>query len=115
MTMLVIDKKKEIAILKSMGMRSRVVARLFVYAGLTIGAVGTVFGLALGLLVCRVVRDYGYHLDPKIYLIDQLPVRVNPLELLMTVGITLAICLGATIYPALKAASMRPVDGLRYE
>lgn len=115
MTMLVIDKTKEIAILKSMGMRSLNVARLFQLAGLTIGAVGTACGIGLGLLCCAVVERYGYHLDAKVYLIDKLPVQVNASELVMTAAITLAICFLATIYPSLKAAALRPVDGLRYE
>jgi lipoprotein-releasing system permease protein len=115
LTMLVIDKTREIAILKSMGMRSTGVARVFQTAGLTIGIVGTVFGLLVGLLVCGVVERYGYALDPKVYLIDRLPVRVSGEELLLTAAITLAICFVATIYPSLKAATLRPVDGLRYE
>ena len=115
LTMLVIDKTKEIAILKSMGMRSAGVARVFQMAGLTIGCVGTLFGLAVGLLVCKVVERYGYALDPKVYLIDRLPVRINGDELVLTAAITLAICFVATIYPSLKAAWLRPVDGLRYE
>jgi lipoprotein-releasing system permease protein len=62
-----------------------------------------------------VVERYGYALDPKVYLIDRLPVRINPDEVALTVAITLAICFVATIYPALKAAFMEPVEGLRYE
>lgn len=115
MTMLVIDKTKEIAILKSMGMRSARIATVFITAGLIIGAVGTTAGLGLGLLVCLVVERFGYHLDPKVYLIDKLPVQINADELVLTVVITLAVCFLATLYPALKAAAMRPVDGLRYE
>jgi lipoprotein-releasing system permease protein len=115
MTMLVIDKTKEIAILKSMGMRATRIAGVFVLAGLIIGSVGIAAGLALGLLVCRVVERYGYHLDPKVYLIDKLPVEINAGELVLTAGITLAICFIATVYPSLKAALLRPVDGLRYE
>lgn len=115
MTMLVIDKTKEIAILKSMGMRSAGIAGVFQIAGLTIGGIGTAAGLALGLLLCAVVRHYGYHLDARVYLIDELPVQVQLSELALTAGITLAICFLATVYPSLKAAFLRPVDGLRYE
>jgi lipoprotein-releasing system permease protein len=115
MTMLVIDKTKEIAILKSMGMRAAAIARVFQIAGLTIGSVGTAAGVALGLLCCKVVERYGYALDAKVYLIDRLPVQINPDEIALTVAITLAICLIATIYPATKAALLAPVEGLRYE
>jgi lipoprotein-releasing system permease protein len=115
MTMLVIDKTKEIAILKSMGMRAGSIARLFQVAGLTIGGIGTAAGIGLGLLLCLVVRRYGYQLDARVYLIDELPVQIQASELALTAGITLAICFLATIYPALKAAFLKPVDGLRYE
>ena len=115
MTMLVIGKAKEIAILKSMGMRSAGVARVFQTAGLLIGLAGTSGGLAIGLTTIAVLRRYGYQLDPHVYLIDRLPVKVNVEELVMTACITLAICLLATLYPAIKAARLPPVEGLRYE
>ncbi len=115
MTMLVIGKAKEIAILKSMGMRSAGVARVFQAAGVMMGLIGTACGLAIGLITIAVLRRYDYQLDPHVYLIDRLPVKVNGDELIMTVCITLAISLLATLYPALKAARLPPVEGLRYE
>jgi lipoprotein-releasing system permease protein len=115
MTMLVIGKAKEIAILKSMGMRATGVARVFQTAGLLIGVIGTSCGLVVGLTTIAILRRYHYQLDPHVYLIDQLPVKVNVDELVMTACITLAICLLATLYPAVKAARLPPVEGLRYE
>lgn len=115
LTMLVIDKSQEIAILKSMGMRSSAVARVFQAAGLTVGALGVVAGIAHGLILCVLMRHYQYQLDPRVYLIDHLPVRIDVGDILLTALITLAICLVATIYPAARAASLRPVEGLRYE
>jgi lipoprotein-releasing system permease protein len=115
MTMLVIGKAKEIAILKSMGMRSVGVARVFCTAGVLIGVIGTACGLVVGLTTIAILRRYNYQLDPHVYLIDQLPVKVNVDELVMTACITLAICLVATLYPAIRAARLPPVEGLRYE
>jgi len=115
MTMMVIGKAKEIAILKSMGMRGTGVARVFSAAGVLIGLIGTGCGLAVGLTTIAILRRYRYQLDPHVYLIDQLPVKVNVDELVMTACITLAICLLATLYPAIKAARLPPVEGLRYE
>jgi lipoprotein-releasing system permease protein len=115
LTMLVIDKTKEVAIFKAMGMRSSGVARIFQVVGITIGTVGISGGVLLGLLVCLVVERYGYALDPKVYLIDKLPVQIRPEEIVLVAGITLGICFLATIYPSLKAARSKPVDGLRYE
>ena len=115
MTMLVIGKAQEIAILKSMGMRAAGVARVFQTAGVLIGLIGTACGLAIGLTTIAVLRRYDYQLDPHVYLIDRLPVKVNADELVLTACITLAICLLATLHPALRAARLPPVEGLRYE
>jgi lipoprotein-releasing system permease protein len=115
MTLLVIGKTKEIAILKSMGMRSAGVARLFQAAGLVMGGLGVVGGLGVGTATVWVLRRYHYPLDPHVYLIDQLPVKVNLDEVIFTVCVTLAICFAATLVPALRAARLEPVEGLRYE
>ena len=115
LTMMVIDKTREIAILKSMGGTSASIARVFRVVGLIIGSVGTVLGLAIGLALCNVVSNYGYHLDPKVYLIDRLPISVNPYEVLLVAGITMLISISATLFPSAKASSLRPVEGLRYD
>jgi lipoprotein-releasing system permease protein len=115
LTMMVTDKIKATAILKSMGASSGGISWIWQTVGLTIGGVGTALGLGLGLLLCLVLARYGFPLDPKVYLIDRLPIQVDPYEVALVGGITLAICAIATLYPALKASSLRPVDGLRYE
>jgi lipoprotein-releasing system permease protein len=115
LTMMVIDKTREIAILKSMGASSSGIARLFQVVGLAIGGVGTVFGLAIGLTLCEVVERYNYRLDPKVYLIDRLPISVNPSEVAMVAVITMVISAVATLFPATKASSLTPVEGLRYD
>ncbi len=115
LTMMVLDKTKEIAILKSMGASSRGVAGMFQVVGMTIGGIGTALGLGLGVLLCDVVAHYGYPLDPKVYLIDRLPIHVDPIEVGLVGLITMVICFVATLYPALKASALRPVEGLRYE
>jgi lipoprotein-releasing system permease protein len=114
LTMIVLTKIPEIAILKSMGARSNMVARIFVIGGLTVGAFGTGLGIGYGLLVCLLARLYGYPLDPKVYLIGQLPVRIAPIEITSVAAATLAICFLATLYPSLRASRLRAVDGLRY-
>lgn len=115
LTMMVIDKGREVAILKAMGMTSFSVSAIFNTAGMTIGLCGTALGLGMGLLTCTVVRSMGYLLDAKVYLIDQLPIRIAPGEVVAVGLVTLMICFGATVYPALRAAGLRPVDGLRHE
>jgi lipoprotein-releasing system permease protein len=115
LTMMVLDKVKQIAIMKSMGSSAAGIAGIFQVVGMTIGGIGTALGLTLGVILCNVVQRYGYPLDPKVYLIDQLPIRVDPFEVALVGGITLVICFVATLYPALKASALHPVEGLRYE
>jgi len=115
LTMMVTDKTREIAILKSMGATSGSVAQVFQVVGIAIGGVGTLIGVSVGLATCFVVGSYGYHLDPKVYLIDRLPIEVKPLEVLLVAGITMVISIVATVVPAQSASSLRPVDGLRYD
>ena len=114
LTMIVLSKVREIAILGSMGARASMLARLFLVAGTSVGAVGTVIGIACGLLVCGLAKAYGYPLDPKVYLIAQLPVQISPREIVAVAAATLAICVLATLYPSLRASRLRAVDGLRH-
>ena len=115
LTMMVTDKTREIAILKSMGATNGGISMTFQFVGIAIGGVGTIIGVGIGLAVCYVVGSYGYHLDPKVYLIDRLPIEVRPLEVLIVAGITMAISIIATVFPATSASSLRPVEGLRYD
>jgi lipoprotein-releasing system permease protein len=114
LTMIVLSKVREVAILKSMGAPARMVARVFLIGGTTVGAVGTGLGIAFGLLVCLLARLYGYPLDPKVYLIGALPVQIAAGEVLSVAAATLGICFLATVYPSLRASRLRAVDGLRY-
>ena len=114
LTMIVLSKVREISILKSMGAPSGMVARIFLIGGTTVGGVGTGLGILFGLLVCLLARLYGYPLDPKVYLIGSLPVRIAGGEILAVAAATLAICFLATVYPSLRASRLRAVDGLRY-
>jgi lipoprotein-releasing system permease protein len=114
LTMIVLSKVREIAILKSMGARSAMVARVFLVGGTTVGGIGTGFGILYGLLVCLVARLYGYPLDPKVYLIGELPVQITASEIALVAAATLLICFLATLYPSLRASRLKAVDGLRY-
>lgn len=113
--MMVTDKTREIAILKSMGSTSTSIAKVFQVVGIAIGGVGTLLGVGLGLTTCWVVSAYGYRLDPKVYLIDRLPITISYLEVIVVVAITMVISVIATLFPAAKASALRPVEGLRYD
>lgn len=111
--MVVLDKKKEIAVLKAMGATDDAILRVFVYQGGIIGLLGTTLGLSIGWGVCKGLLVYGFPLDPKVYFVSRLPVDVQPTQFLVTGALAMGICLTATALPALYAAWMRPADGLR--
>jgi lipoprotein-releasing system permease protein len=113
--MVVLDKKKEIALLKAIGASDDAILRVFVYQGAIIGLVGTALGLVLGWVSCKFLLAYGFPLDPKVYFISKLPVNVRPTEFIITGIVAILICLVATIFPAFYAARLRPSDGLRSE
>ena len=99
-----------------MGMQSRAIRRIFVYQGALIGVVGTGFGLVAGLVAVFLLARYRFiSLPGDVYFIDKLPVSIEPLNLSLIVGASLVICLIATLYPAIQAARMTPVDAIRYE
>ncbi len=113
--MLVWEKVKEIAILKSMGATGDGVMKVFMFEGITIGMVGTLLGLVLGFTVCVLLRRFGFELDPEVYYIQNLPVNMDAVEFVLVAAIALHIGFLATVYPAGRAARLRPAEGLRYE
>jgi lipoprotein-releasing system permease protein len=116
LTMVVTDKTREIGILRAMGMPAARIRRIFVLQGTVIGLVGTLVGGTLGLIVARVVDRSGIiHLDPTVYFIDRLPVRVDPLDVAVVVTASLLVAVVATLHPARRAAALHPVDAIRHE
>ena len=113
--MIVLEKKREIAILKAMGAKDSGILAIFLVQGVLIGLIGTAVGIVLGGLVTGYLSVYTFPLDPKVYLIDHLPVRVSALEFVYTILIALGICTAATLVPSYWAARLLPADGVRYE
>ncbi len=113
--MVVLNKKREIAILKAMGARRRSLVLIFALQGLFVGLLGTLLGLVIGGSVVFLLDAYPITLDPKVYLVDRLPVVHHWLEYVLTASIALAICLVATLMPSFWAARLPPVEGLRYD
>ena len=113
--MMVIEKNKEIAILKSMGASRFSIMKIFMVDGVIIGLVGTVIGMILGFSLCGLIPLIDYQLDPEVYYMTSLPVRIEPLHIFAVVFSALGISWLATLYPAWTASRLSPVDGLRNE
>ncbi|MGA9850153.1 MAG: lipoprotein-releasing ABC transporter permease subunit [Roseiarcus sp.] len=122
--MLVQDKARAIAVLRTMGATRGAVMRIFLITGATIGVVGTVVGLVLGLLVAHNVEPIrrglawltGANLFPsEFYFLSQLPSRVETRDVIAVVALALFLSIAATIYPSWRAAKLDPVEALRYE
>ncbi|MFQ5704424.1 MAG: FtsX-like permease family protein [Gemmatimonadales bacterium] len=116
LTMLVRDKTREIGILRAMGLPARTVRRIFILQGTFIGVVGTAIGTSLGLILAQVIdKRQIIDLNPSVYFIDHLPVQVDPRDLVVIVLASIVVATAATIYPAQQAASLHPVDAIKYE
>src|SRR5262245_41282442 len=114
--MVVMEKRKDIAILKSMGAPRAAIARVFIYKGLVIGALGTLIGNLGGYAGCWLLKRYHFIELPKdVFFVSTVPVTVHPEYFVAVTVAALAICLLATLYPARQAARLVPVDIIRYE
>ncbi len=111
----VIEKSKEISILKTMGASDTSIMKVFVTYGITVGGLGTLVGIGFGVGICKVIETFGIGMDPDVYYISNLPVKVEPFEVFLVGVAALGLSYLATIYPALLAARLKPVEGLRYE
>jgi lipoprotein-releasing system permease protein len=116
LVMVVTDKTREIGILKSMGMTAGRILRIFILQGLVIGVVGSLLGAAGGVALTYVIDRYELIKIPgDIYFVSSLPVAYDPADLLTIVASTIVISFLATIYPALQAARLAPVEAIRHE
>ncbi|MFH1728201.1 MAG: FtsX-like permease family protein [Pseudomonadota bacterium] len=114
--MIVMEKGKDIAILKSMGASNKSVMKIFITVGMLIGFFGTSLGLILGYGVSLFLKEYiKFPLNPQVYYISTLPVKIVYSDYLAVAAAALIICFLATIYPSWKASRLTPIDGLRYE
>jgi len=115
LVMSILVKTPEIGILRAMGATRQGIRRIFVFQGLAIGVSGTALGCGLGLLVCLLQQAYQLISIPgEIYIINELPVDMQALDFALVAAVSVVICLLGSVYPARKAASLMPVDAIRY-
>ena len=114
--MVVKEKRKDIAILKSMGAPNAWIGRIFMFKGLVIGVVGTVLGVLGGLGGCWLLARYQFIQLPKdVFIVSTVPVRVEPENFAVVAGVSVLICLLASLSPAWRAANLVPAEVIRYE
>lgn len=113
--MMVMEKTRDVAILKAMGATNQSVRKIFVFKGLVIGTLGTSLGVIFGFVLCWVLEKYKFiELPGDVYYITTLPVRLEVLDVVMIAVAAIVICFLATLYPAGQAAKLDPVDAIRY-
>jgi lipoprotein-releasing system permease protein len=124
MMMMVKDKSRDIAILRTLGATQGMVLRIFFLTGSSVGLIGTGLGLILGIAFAEnieAIRQLIQHLtgtdlfDAKIYFLSHLPARIEPFKIASIAGAAFALSFLATIYPSWRAARLDPVEALRYE
>ena len=116
LVMVVVDRTREIGILKSMGMTDRMILRIFMIQGLSIGVIGTTVGTILGLVIGWALDTFEIIKIPAdVYFVEKLPVSIHATDVVVIVGVSLLIAFLATIYPALQASRLQPVRAIRHE
>ena len=116
LVMVVVNRTREIGILKAMGLTRKDTLRAFVFQGLWIGVIGTLAGLTLGLTLAVLIERYGLiPIPPDVYFVDRLPVSLSPWDIVWICGVSLLISLLATIYPARQASGLEPVEAIRHD
>jgi lipoprotein-releasing system permease protein len=116
LTMTVIEKKRDIGIMKTMGASDNTITRIFMYEGIWVGIIGTIAGLILGLgVILSQIYFHIYKMDTSIYKIDALPVELRLLDFVFVAAAALILCFLASLYPARRASKLNPVESIRWE
>jgi lipoprotein-releasing system permease protein len=113
--MMVMEKTRDIAILKTMGATEKSIGKIFVLKGVIIGAVGTGIGVLFGFILCKLLEKYKFiELPGDVYYITTLPVHLEILDIVVIAAAAIVICFLATLYPARQASKLNPVEAIRY-
>ncbi len=112
--MMVMEKTKDIAVLKAMGATNRMIRRIFILKGMIIGIIGTCLGTLSGVVICILLRKYDFIQLPDAYPFSTLPVQLETFDVVIIAVSAIVICFLSTLYPSYKASKMNPVEALRY-
>jgi lipoprotein-releasing system permease protein len=112
--MMVMEKTKDIAVLKAMGATNRSIRKIFIFQGMIIGFLGTFIGTLSGVIICFILKKYDFIKLPDAYPFSTLPVQLEYLDVLVIALSAIIICFFSTLYPSYKASRMDPVEALRY-
>ncbi len=116
LTMGVVEKRRDIGILKALGATRQSIVRLFMFEGILVGVIGTILGVAIGLGVCYLQIHYAlFPLDPTVYIIPAIPVEVRWTDFVAVGLASMILCTLASLYPARRAARLMPVEAIRWE
>ena len=111
--MIVLEKRKDIAVLRTIGASESMIKRIFLFQGAVIGGIGTILGLILAVIGCVLLKTYGFPLDERIFNMSTVPVVIQPINFIVVGICSFLICCLATLYPAKRASSISPVEALR--
>jgi lipoprotein-releasing system permease protein len=116
LVMVVMERRKEIAILRAMGARASSIAWIFLCEGAALGVGGTALGVGVGFLTALAIGKYHLiQLPPDLFIVSVLPVRLYPVNFVAVAIAAIVLCIGGALYPALKARALSPVEVIRYE
>ena len=115
LVMIVLEKRGDIAVLRTLGASSGDISNVFRIQGAIIGGAGVLFGLLGGLVGCVALKKYGFPLNEKVFQMSELPVQIDPLNFLIVGASAFVICFLATLYPARRASALHPTELLRHE
>jgi lipoprotein-releasing system permease protein len=113
LSMSVIEKQEEIAILKTMGTRDVGIMKMFLFQGILVGGFGILFGTLGALTTVTMLQHIGFSIPDAVYYIDSLPVHLEPWDVVLVVGAAFLIMWNFSVFPALRGAKLKPVEGLR--
>ncbi len=116
LTMTVLEKKKDIGVMRSMGLSRKSILKIFMLEGILVGVIGTLLGIVIGLLVCYLQIEYNFYpLDPTKYIINSLPVQIRISDIIAVGLMAMFLSFIASLYPAKRAANAVIIESIKYE